>query len=48
MKVREVMTQPVASVRADAAVREVAALMLERRISGVPVDRKSTRLNSSH
>lgn len=37
MKVREVMTQTVVSVRPEAPVREVAALMLERRISGVPV-----------
>jgi len=37
MKARDVMTQPVVSVRPDAPVREVAALMLERHISGVPV-----------
>lgn len=37
MKARDVMTQPVLSVPPDAPVREVAALMLERRISGVPV-----------
>lgn len=37
MKVRDVMTQPVLSVRPEAPVREVAALMLERRVSGVPV-----------
>lgn len=37
MKARDVMTQPVLWVAPEASVREVAALMLERRISGVPV-----------
>ncbi|HEY3074840.1 MAG TPA: CBS domain-containing protein [Burkholderiales bacterium] len=37
MKARDVMTQPVLSVAPEASVREVAALLLERRISGVPV-----------
>jgi CBS domain-containing protein len=37
MKARDVMTQPVLSVAPEAPLRAVAALMLERRISGVPV-----------
>lgn len=37
MRVRDVMTQPVVVVGPETPVREVAALMLERRISGVPV-----------
>jgi len=37
MKVADIMVRSVISVRPDASVREVASLMLERRISGVPV-----------
>jgi CBS-domain-containing membrane protein len=37
MKVRDVMTPNVVSVTADMAVPEIATLMLERRISAVPV-----------
>ena len=37
MKVRDVMTPNVVSVAADMAVPEIAKLMLERRISAVPV-----------
>ncbi|HSH06178.1 MAG TPA: CBS domain-containing protein [Burkholderiales bacterium] len=37
MKVRDVMTPNVVSVRADMTVPEIAKLMLERRISAVPV-----------
>jgi CBS domain-containing protein len=37
MKVAELMTRDVLSVPPDASVRDVAKLMLERRISGVPV-----------
>jgi CBS-domain-containing membrane protein len=37
MKVRDVMTPNVVSVTADTAVPEIATLMLERRISAVPV-----------
>ena len=37
MKVAEVMVTSVHSVGPDASVREVASMMLERRISGVPV-----------
>jgi CBS domain-containing protein len=37
MKVGEVMTQRVAAVRPETPLKEVAALMVERGISGVPV-----------
>lgn len=37
MKVADIMVRNVISVGPDASVREVALLMLERRISGVPV-----------
>ena len=37
MKVADVMTREVVSVRPETPVREVAQTMLERRISGVPV-----------
>ena len=37
MKVAEIMTRDVVCVPPDASVREVARLMLEHRISGVPV-----------
>jgi CBS domain-containing protein len=37
MKARDIMTKNVVSVGPEAPVREVAAQMLERRISGVPV-----------
>lgn len=37
MKARDVMTRLVLSVAPEAPLREVAALLLERRISGVPV-----------
>lgn len=37
MKVADIMVTSVISVGPDASVREVASLMLERRISGVPV-----------
>lgn len=37
MKVAEIMTREVVSVRPETPVREVAQAMLERRISGVPV-----------
>jgi CBS domain-containing protein len=37
MKVRDVMTAPVFSVAPDAPLKEVARLLMERRISGVPV-----------
>ncbi len=37
MKARDVMTSPPITVTADARVSEIAALLIERRISAVPV-----------
>ena len=37
MQARDVMTAPVVTVRPDTRVEEIAQLLLERRISGVPV-----------
>ncbi len=37
MKAQDIMTRDVATVRPDTAVGDIAALMLEKRISGVPV-----------
>jgi len=37
MKVRDVMTSPVCSVSPEAPLKEVAQLLVERRVSGVPV-----------
>jgi CBS domain-containing protein len=37
MKVRELMTENVVSVRPDASLREAAALLIEHRITGLPV-----------
>jgi CBS domain-containing protein len=37
MKAADIMVKDVVSVKPEASVREVASLMLERRISGVPV-----------
>jgi CBS domain-containing protein len=37
MKVRELMTKDVISVRPDASLREAAALLVEHRVSGLPV-----------
>jgi CBS domain-containing protein len=37
MQARDVMTTPVVTVRPDTRVEEIAQLLLERRISGVPV-----------
>lgn len=37
MKARDVMTQPVIAIAANASVMEAARLMLENRISGLPV-----------
>src|SRR3712207_2708660 len=37
MRVREIMTQPVVTVREEATLEEVARVMLEGRIGGVPV-----------
>ena len=37
MKAKDIMTTPVVTIEPDTTVREIAALLLERRISGVPV-----------
>ena len=37
MKAQDVMTREVATVRPETSVREIAALMMEKNISGVPV-----------
>ena len=37
MKARDIMTSEVATVRLETSVREIAALMMEKNISGVPV-----------
>jgi CBS domain-containing protein len=37
MKAHDIMTRDVATVKADTLVREIAALMMEKHISGVPV-----------
>ena len=37
MNAKDIMTAPVITVAPDTAVREIAALLVERRISGVPV-----------
>jgi CBS domain-containing protein len=37
MKAKDIMTSPVITVAPDTPVREIAALLFERRISGVPV-----------
>ncbi|MEZ5843692.1 MAG: CBS domain-containing protein [Hyphomicrobiaceae bacterium] len=44
MKAQDVMTRNVATVKADAAVREIAALMVEKHISGLPVVDESGRI----
>jgi len=44
MKVADIMVKKVISVGPDATVREVASLMLERRISGVPVVNDARRV----
>jgi CBS domain-containing protein len=44
MQVADVMVKKVISVGPDATVREVASLMLERRISGVPVVNDARRV----
>ncbi|MGH8698975.1 MAG: CBS domain-containing protein, partial [Burkholderiales bacterium] len=37
MKAKDIMTTPVVTIAPDTTVREIAELLLERRISGVPV-----------
>jgi CBS-domain-containing membrane protein len=44
MKVRDVMSTPVVTVHEDATLEEVARLMLERNIGGVPVVKADGRL----
>lgn len=44
MKVRDVMTTPVVTVREEATLEEVARLMLERNIGGIPVVKADGRL----
>jgi CBS domain-containing protein len=44
MQARDVMTQPVIAIAADASVMEAARLMLEHRISGLPVVDASGKL----
>ena len=44
MKARDIMTTAVLSVRPETTIREVAALMTERHVSGVPVVNADNRL----
>ena len=44
MKAKDVMTRPVISIEPDMSVQQAAQLMLQRRISGLPVIDKSGRL----
>ena len=44
MKAQDVMTSPPITVRPDTPVAEIAALLIERRISGVPVVDASGRM----
>src|SRR5439155_17984592 len=44
MKAKDVMTRPVISVEPGTSVQQAAQLMLQRRISGLPVIDKSGRL----
>jgi CBS domain-containing protein len=37
MKAQDIMTREVATVRPETSVREIAGLMMEKNISGVPV-----------
>jgi CBS domain-containing protein len=37
MKARDIMTAPVVTITPDTTIREIATLLLEKRISGVPV-----------
>lgn len=41
MKLREIMTRPVITIREDTPLQEVAQIMLEHRIGGVPVINES-------
>jgi len=44
MKAKDVMTSPVISVQPDASIWEAVRIMLQRRISGLPVIDKDGRL----
>ena len=44
MKAKDVMTSPVISVEPDASIWEAVRIMLQRRISGLPVIDKGGRL----
>ena len=44
MKVRDVMTSPVLSVEPDTTILQAVQIMLQRRISGLPVVDKDGRL----
>ena len=44
MKAKDVMTSPVISVEPDAAVLQAVRIMLQRRVSGLPVVDRAGRL----
>ena len=44
MKAKDVMTSPVISVEPDASVLEAIRIMLQRRVSGLPVINKEGRV----
>jgi CBS domain-containing protein len=44
MKAKDVMTSPVISVEPDASVLEAIRIMLQRRVSGLPVMNKEGRV----
>jgi CBS domain-containing protein len=47
MKAQDIMTREVATVRPETSVREIAALMMEKDISGVPVVSESGAMSDS-
>ena len=49
IKVKDIMTRSVMTTHEEETLSDLADLLIRTKISGVPVvDRKSTRLNSSH
>jgi CBS domain-containing protein len=48
MQVKDVMTSPVISVEPDASIWQAVRIMLQRRISGLPVIDKHGRLVGSN
>ena len=44
MKAKDVMTSPIISVEPDASVLEAIRIMLQRRVSGLPVINKEGRV----